>query len=162
MRPPLQGSVFSVENGNVYLYDTILPIEPFSYTISPKNITKNISFLDSINKEKILDEYTEGNIITYYFHNSYMKVYERIKDNYYILMEFLILDKGIKLRNDIKVGMNRNEFNIIYPEAKQYANLSEIYMVEESEFTCVGCFFKSDTIYKITFYNVELESQLSQ
>jgi hypothetical protein len=152
---PLQGSVFSDEDGVISLYDSILTTEPFFYMLSPNNVTKNFLLLDSVNKTEFSNEYVKGNIITYYLHNSYLKVFERIEDNTYIPLEFLILDRDIKLRNGLRVGLNRISFNAIYPKAKKYSKSSEIYINDESELTTIGCFFQNDTLFKITFYNIE-------
>lgn len=154
---PLQGSVYYEKDGQLKLYDSILPTEPFSYVLSPENITKTIPFLDSINKKDCSDEYVQGSIITYYIHNSYLKIFKNIENNNYIPIDFIILDKNITLRNGLKVGLARDVFNSIYPAAIKYNNLTEISIVDESEFTSINCFFQEDTISKITFYDVEFQ-----
>jgi hypothetical protein len=150
-----------IEDNIVYLYDSILPTDPLDYILSPENIEKNISFIDSINKERFFNENTDGNILTYYFQESYIKIFERVEDDFNVPIEFIFFDKRIKLKNGLKVGLSRESFNIIYPEFKQYDNYSEVCIIDESQFTNITCYFKADTIHEIFFCSVEVINQLN-
>ena len=152
---PLQGSFLDVEDSIVYFYDTILQIKPFSYELSRENIEKNIFIPDSVSKIYFSEDYMEGYIVTYYLKNSYIIVFENMEDNKCYQVDFDIFDKGIELRNGLKIGLSRDSFNVIYPESKKYNNFLIMGIRDESEFSGVDCYFKNDTIYKITFWDVE-------
>jgi len=151
---PLQGSILMVKDSIVEIYDTILS-NPFSYELSRKNIEKIMFIPDSVNKRYFSEEYTEGNIVTYYLKNSYLIVYERMEDKRCLLLHTVIFDKGIELRNGLKIGLSRDSFNVIYPESKKYNNFSIMSLCDESKFGGVDCYFKNDTIYKIICWDTE-------
>jgi len=155
---PLQGSVYFVEDNEVYFYDTML-YDLFNYTFSPDNVKKYIPFLDSITKIYIPEKDFEGNIITYHFKKSWIRMFELVVDSEYACVDFDIFDKRIELKNGLKVGLSRDSFNIIYPESKKYNNISKMSLTDESGFGILTCYFKKDTINEIFYWNIEVLPQ---
>jgi hypothetical protein len=150
---PPQGSFLYEKDGEIILFDTIIQLEPFDFPLTPESANRYLPLLDSITIKACSNEYGVGNIIIYHLCNSYIKVFEdeNVNARKYPVVEFIIIDKDIKLRNGLAIGLSKKSFNIIYPEAKKYPNALFISMKDQSEFNVVSCYFQQDTIYKIVF-----------
>jgi len=130
-----------------------LPTMPFNYELTQSNILKNIKIpFDKIEIIKYENAINNDSIFTYYFGNSYIKVYKN-EDGKCSPLEFVIKDKEVILSNGLEIGKDRDLFNSIYSKAAEFKMINCIGICDESEFSEVYFHFENNIINKIVFIN---------
>jgi hypothetical protein len=131
-----------------------MPSNPFGYKPSPENFESKLTEkLDYTIKPSSINQ--NDSIISFSLKTTVIRVY-KVEDDF-VLIDATIMDSAIKLQKDIAVGISRDYFNTVFPDAKQYKG-KLISICDESEMTTLYFTFnKSDKLEKIDFVNNELE-----
>ena len=134
------------------IYDSQLQLSPF--TKWAFECFKNNS--DSIINHEIQVYDRTYNLKKVYYHDSYMLFAE--SDEYgNSLLQAVIFDTLIPLKNHIRVGSERKQLETYY---QRNIKCDTIRIIDESEFTEIKIYMKHDVIYKIIFICYECENEL--